>query len=213
LIKSPLLCSPEDKARIEAANSVEQLKYIEWRCGFRDRNSFRITTADVRQLHRIAITGLYSCAGEFRNALHVLVLPGGPPLRPAREVPSLVEEMLEWGNDRAGHDPLTRAAYMLWRTNAIHPFAGGNGRTARALMYLLLSADFESPLPGIRQMPVIIKERKSDYLRALAETDAQWLLLPPEVQRTDNRYLFPIRTLVGQAWAEQMNSALTGDPS
>jgi fido (protein-threonine AMPylation protein) len=42
--------------------------------------------------------------------------------------------MLEWLYD-GGKDfsPVYRAAYVMWKTNAIHPFNGGNGRVAHAV--------------------------------------------------------------------------------
>ncbi len=56
---------------------------------------------------------------------------------------------------------------MAW----IHPFAGGNGRTARALSYLVLCLDLRGVPPGLPQMPVTIAERHAEYYEALKAGD------------------------------------------
>src|ERR1700691_2453032 len=39
------------------------------------------------------------------------------------------------------------AAYILWKLNWIHPFADGNGRTARAVSYAVLCIKLDGLLP------------------------------------------------------------------
>ncbi|HET9282483.1 MAG TPA: Fic family protein [Candidatus Angelobacter sp.] len=45
------------------------------------------------------------------------------------------------------------AAYVIWRLNWIHPFADGNGRTSRALSYLVLCTRLGERLPGTVTIP------------------------------------------------------------
>jgi Fic family protein len=61
-----------------------------------------------------------------------------PP--PAVEVPFLIEGFFEWLNSETGrqHHPVLRAGITHYELVRIHPFADGNGRTARALAMLLL---------------------------------------------------------------------------
>ena len=68
-------------------------------------------------------------------------------------------------------DALELAAYVLWRLNWIHPFGDGNGRTARALSYLILSIKLGGMLPGIPTIPEQLRERRADYFDALAKID------------------------------------------
>jgi Fic family protein len=201
---NPLLCAREDKERIEAANSAEQVLSIERLFEGRDpTDHFRVTTGMLRDLHRIAIEGLYRCAGNYRTVVHEVHIEGGPSIPPAAHVPHLVEEMLELLNT-GFDDGLTRAAYVLWRVNAIHPFAGGNGRTARAMMHLVLRADLGRPLPGRPQMPTFIKEHKERYKAALREADEgypSW-----ETNRAPGHpYLYAVRSLVSDAWDAQFH--------
>ena len=118
----------------------------------------------------------------------VLAYPGGPqpgyrthqvriatndfvPM-PPEEIPVAVEELcasinLSWDKS----DALELAAYALWRLNWIHPFGDGNGRTARALSYLILSIKLGSLLPGAPTILEQLLQRRADYFDALAKVD------------------------------------------
>lgn len=76
----------------------------------------------------------------------------------------------EWSGATAIH----LAAYVMWRVNWIHPFFGGNGRTARALSYLVLCAKLGFRLPGNKTIPDLIVESREPYYTALRRADAAW---------------------------------------
>jgi Fic family protein len=88
---------------------------------------------------------------------------------------------------------IDRAAYALWRLNWIHPFLGGNGRTARALSYLVLSIDLGSVPTGMPQMPATVADRGYEYDQALKAADC--------------RSLGPITALVETAITLQLDRA------
>jgi Fic family protein len=56
--------------------------------------------------------------------------------------------------------------------NWIHPFTDGNGRTARALSYLVLCIRLGYRLPGTRTIPEFISDDKTPYYKALEAADA-----------------------------------------
>jgi Fic family protein len=58
--------------------------------------------------------------------------------------------------------------------NWIHPFYGGNGRTARAVSYLILCARLGFVLPGTKAMPELIRDEPSPYYEALRSADVAW---------------------------------------
>ena len=88
-------------------------------------------------------------------------------------VPSLVDDMVDQLNrDRGVVSAIDRAAFAIWRTNWIHPFPGGNGRTARALGYLVLCMDLGSVPGGQPQFPTLIYDAAGAYTRALRAADA-----------------------------------------
>jgi Fic family protein len=70
--------------------------------------------------------------------------------------------------------PVHLAAYLMWRINWIHPFFGGNGRTSRAVSYLILCARLGFRLPGTKTIPDLIVENRGPYYGALRSADAGW---------------------------------------
>jgi Fic family protein len=66
------------------------------------------------------------------------------------------------------------AAYALWRLNWIHPFTDGNGRTARAISYLVLCLKLGYPVYGGESVPAQIALNKNPYYEALEAADKAW---------------------------------------
>lgn len=101
----------------------------------------RFTAADIRELHRRWLGGIYPWAGEYRA---VNISRAGFLFAAADRVPRLMQD-LEC-NVLARETPCTgmdvvRLAAALARTHAelvlIHPFREGNGRCARLLALLM----------------------------------------------------------------------------
>jgi Fic family protein len=83
--------------------------------------------------------------------------------------------MCEYVNLRwSEKSPIHLAAYILWKLNWIHPFADGNGRTARAISYVVLSIRANSLYPGTNTIPEQIAADKTPYYEALERADAAW---------------------------------------
>lgn len=72
-------------------------------------------------------------------------------------------------------DPMTLPAYILWRMNWIHPFIEGNGRTARAACYYLISMKYGALLPGKKTVPERIRDDRGPYYAALQAADRAWV--------------------------------------
>ena len=60
----------------------------------------------------------------------------------------------------------------MWRLNWIHPFTDGNGRTSRAVSYLVLSVATGMLLPGATTIPEQIIANRQPYYSALEVADA-----------------------------------------
>src|SRR4029453_17450865 len=83
--------------------------------------------------------------------------------------------MYKYVNDHWANKPAVHlAAYVLWKMNWIHPFADGNGRTARAISYVVLSIKLDSLLPGTPTIPEQIAANKHPYYKALEAADREW---------------------------------------
>lgn len=172
-----LITDPEEKARREAENGVRQFKAaVEIVRAHVPRASghFRLTQAIILELHQKALEGIHPLAGTYRNSP---VLIGKSAHIPPRhvEVPDHVASMCEYVNCH-WHDrnAIHLAAYVLWRMNWIHPFADGNGRTARVVSYVVLSTKLDSLLPGSPTIPDQIASDKRPYYKALEEADDSW---------------------------------------
>ncbi len=83
--------------------------------------------------------------------------------------------MCDYVNDNwEDGNALHLASYVMWRLNWIHPFEDGNGRTSRAISYLVLSVRTGYRLPGSVTIPDRISDNKFPYYDALDAADAAW---------------------------------------
>ncbi|MEO8050876.1 MAG: Fic family protein [Acidobacteriota bacterium] len=143
-----------------------------------------------------------SYAGNFRPA--GIAIGGSRHTPPgAHIVPGLVEEMCDYVNEHwAKLSALHLAAYVLWRLNWIHPFTDGNGRTARAVSYLVLCLRIGHPLYGSNSVPGQISQDKTPYYDALEEADMAYADGHINVAR--------IETLLDTLLARQLLGVLEG---
>lgn len=172
--EEPSLIEDEiERAQREAENAIRQfdavldlIDSVE-----RDERPFKLRVSAIQSLHRLALDGLSRYAGNWR--------PGAVKIGQSKHVPprehmvsGLVEEMCDWVNgewDR--RTALELSAYVMWRLNWIHPFDDGNGRTSRAVAYLVLCAKVKSRLPGRVTIPELIAQNKTPYYAALEAID------------------------------------------
>jgi Fic family protein len=166
---NPLLCHPKEKQTLEIINQDDVIDYLS---DFVRKGRRRITESDVLEIHRLTIKGIYPCAGNYRTALTLIEITGTShkPSHPS-QVRSDVRDMLHWlEEDGRNQSPIHKAAYVLWKINAIHPFNGGNGRVARALSYLVILIDVAPVFAG-ESLPSKLRSRKSEYLEGLKSAD------------------------------------------
>lgn len=162
----------EQKAQIEARNGLLQFdEVVRLIAEIEGGVKFRLRPSTIQTLHRIAIQEIYSCAGNYRH--DPVVIKGTdhqPP--PWEKVSTFVEEMCDYINENWHiSTPLHLAAYVMWKLNWIHPFAGGNGRTSRAVSYLVLCAKLGYRLPGSNTIPDQIVANRQPYYEALDAAD------------------------------------------
>ncbi len=161
------------RATLEAENALLQFDQVLDLVdeSVRDGREFRLKMSTILGLHRTAMKGVHPQAGTLRNAP---VTIGGSRHAPPPEslVPAKVEDLCEWVNANwARKSALELCAYVMWRLNWIHPFADGNGRTTRALAYLVLCIRAGARLPGWPTIPEQIAHDKNPYYDALEAAD------------------------------------------
>jgi fido (protein-threonine AMPylation protein) len=154
-------------AKREVANGLRQFDAVidNINQAIDSEQRFRLRPSTLLQLNRIALDGLNIYAGNYRPAnIYITGSKHKPPS--VDEVPTLVEELCEYGSPSA--------AYVMWRINWIHPFDDGNGRTARAVSYVVLCVKLRNRLPGKPTIPDLIAEKKGPYYKALEAADGAW---------------------------------------
>jgi len=127
-------------------------------------------------LNYAAVSNIAQFGGRFREE-PVYVGDHIPPH--FKEVPHLMDQFFSfihesWTLDGIGEHPTWLAAYALWRLNWIHPFVEGNGRTARAACYYLISLKQNKILTGKKIVPERIREDRKAYYAALRAADHAW---------------------------------------
>jgi Fic family protein len=169
-----LVLDPDEKAALEARNGLlqfdEVLSLIDQA---KEEGKFTLRPSVIQRLHRIAIQDIYTCAGNYRLApVSIEGTSHHPP--PPADVAEAVEQMCDYVNNNGEKSPLHLSAYLMWRINWIHPFAGGNGRTSRAVSYLILGTRLGYRIPGTLTIPDQIVANRQPYYKALDCADAAW---------------------------------------
>jgi Fic family protein len=175
--EAQLLSDPDEIARREAENGLRQfnlaLEMI--RSYVKDHERpFKLRAGLILQLHKTALDGLHRLSGTFRNTpVTIIGSQHQPPHESmvADEIQIMCEYVNEnWNTKTADH----LAAYVLWKMNWIHPFADGNGRTARAVSYVVMSIKLDGLLPGTPTIPEQIAADKRPYYGGLEVADRVW---------------------------------------
>ncbi|WP_281300770.1 MULTISPECIES: Fic family protein [unclassified Iodidimonas] len=86
-------------------------------------------------------------------------------------------------NDHWQSEALHLCAYVMWRLNWIHPFTDGNGRTSRAISYVVLCCRIGDRLPGRQTIPEAISNNKTPYYEALEAADEAFTKGPVDVSK------------------------------
>ena len=166
-----LFATPAEQAALDATNAVHLFDEV--------RRLLRGTADDVsptpdmiRRFHGILRRGVYSFVGEFRDWRVRIAGSAHVPPHGGDKIAGLVDSMCSDLRDGPDRDPIEAAAFVLWRLAWIHPFGGGNGRTARAVSYLVLCSRLGFEPAGAPVLPERIMRERARYLAALADADA-----------------------------------------
>jgi Fic family protein len=193
-----LISDPEEKARREASNGLRQASTVNEMVEYwlQPKRPFKLRVSQLLTLNRIALEGLSAYAGNFRPGPVAIQGSKHQPVG-AHLVPERLEELCDYVNTNLhSKSAIHLAAYVLWRLNWIHPFADGNGRTARAAAYLVMCVTLQLRLPGSKTIPEQISNDKTPYYKALEAADAA------DANRTLD--VSQLETLLGDLLAKQL---------
>lgn len=141
VISSDKILTKEEYAEIEVQNYKHALDYIEER----RHSGGEINFSDILELQRIISDRLLdrSRNGKIRrNPVYIENEKGNILYTAARpeDVEKEINSLLAWVKDsQFSLHPVIIAGIIHFQIAAIHPFAGGNGRTARAMTALYLA--------------------------------------------------------------------------
>ncbi len=174
------------KDHLEAKNHNEAVHFLYDLIEYQKRQT--ISEQLIRSLQRLIIKDIEdSQAGRYRQGS---VMITGSKHRPPEsfEIPKLMHEFVAWTKKNVSKlHPIVLAAQTHHRLVHIHPFADGNGRTARLFMNLLL---MQEGYPLV----IILKNDRQKYYRALEKADAGQYndlekFIAQAVERSMNIYL------------------------
>jgi Fic family protein len=123
------------KEHLEAINHADAMDFIQ---GLVEKKRENITQRDVLDIHALILKKIDDeNAGRYRNVA-VRILGADVILPNPLKVPELMDGFFAWLHGENTDHPVKIAADAHIKLVSIHPFADGNGRTARLLLNLLL---------------------------------------------------------------------------
>lgn len=165
------ICADAEIVELESRNAVLQFDRVRHLAVQSIASEqFLLTEGIILDLHEHATRGIYSDAGQLRDApVYIQGTQHVPP--PHREVLLYLREMVDYVNDNWHRTPLHLCSYLMWRCNWIHPFFDGNGRTTRAISYLVFVARLGYEPGGSPTWVDMIAADKFPYYDALDAAD------------------------------------------
>jgi len=120
---------------LEATNHAHALDWVKNQI---TRQPQHINEKDILLIHSMILKSIdESNAGRYRKV--AVRISGSSVILPSPlKVPDLMSEFIEYLRDASSIHPLELAAEAHYRLVTIHPFADGNGRSARLLMNMIL---------------------------------------------------------------------------
>jgi Fic family protein len=123
------------REHLEAANHSHALNAVH---ALVSRKPSQLTRQDIMTLHGLILRGIDDGNAARYRTIPVRISGSAVVLSHPLKIPDLMEEFLRWLTARNSSHPVAFAGEAHYQLVTIHPFADGNGRTARLLMNLLL---------------------------------------------------------------------------
>ena len=168
--------SPKDKSQQMIFNNYQTIRFIV------ENKSKPLSPELLLHIHRLMTEGTLQDAGDagrFRNNNNVVVENGithetvhTPPSY--EEIPDFVQSLCKFFNDdnpKVFIHPIISGIIVHFLVAYVHPFADGNGRTARALFYWYMMKQGYWLTEYLSISRVIAKSKKS-YEKAYLYTEA-----------------------------------------
>jgi Fic family protein len=120
--------------------------------------------------------------GNGYNPIAATFIPPPPEL-----VPELLEDLCAFCNDDA-LPAIAQAAIAHAQFETIHPFADGNGRTGRALIYMVLRHR-DLAIRATPPISLVLATRSNDYIASMRGTSFDGPPTTPSAEKAMNRWI------------------------
>jgi len=164
----------------EIINYRKVLDFLDKEVGesIKEKKPYRYSEKEILKIHALAMEKILpdDQKGEFRKVQVILrnAQTGEVVFRPppAQEVPSLIEDFLEWLNSEDSRDvnPVFRSAIAHYVISSVHPFTDGDGRTARGFATLVLFTEGYD-IKRLFSLEEYFDKNAFEYYDALRKTD------------------------------------------
>ncbi len=128
------------------------------------------SVGDLLKAHANLTDTLIGESGRFRSVGVAVVRGDGVVMHrgsPAEQVPTLVEQLLAWGQTSEAH-PLIKSSAVHYMLEHIHPFRDGNGRIGRLWQTLILAK--WNPLFAWMPVETLVHHNQALYYKALQDS-------------------------------------------
>jgi Fic family protein len=126
------------KTLVEHLEATNHAHAIDWVKDQIKKKPTKITVNDILTIHNLILKGIDDDnAGHYRR-FRVRISGSTVVLPNPQKIPDLMTDFIDWLKGTDSLHPVELAAQAHYRLVTIHPFADGNGRSARLLMNMIL---------------------------------------------------------------------------
>jgi len=175
------------KDLLEARNHAQAIEFVK-ALAKRTKSHQFIKEQDIKDIHKIILTGIdESNTGRYRQT-EVFIKGSNTNFPLPQAVPNAMQKFIQWLQELQEVHPVQVAADAHFKFVSIHPFADGNGRTARLLMNLILLIN-SYPMAVIRNEERIRYLESFDFVRNKKDMQPFYNIIEMAVERSLDAYL------------------------
>ncbi len=161
-----------NRTSIEQAEARNHQAALHWLIDLLNENKQLVLSEElILGIHLRLMNGIISDAGKYRNHA-VRIMGSRVALANYMKVPELMGQLVT--DESADYDIIANLARTHAQFEQIHPFSDGNGRAGRLIM-------LTQALSYGRVPPLVRKERKSAYYKALEKAQTESVFEPLEL--------------------------------
>lgn len=158
-----------DKEKLEVFNLLKAINLV------LSDNSEKFSIEDIKNLHKIVMSGLFAGSGHFRNEMNAIFDSNGsvvylPP--PPNLIEPLLKNLINYINDEKREKiAVIKACVAHYMFEKIHPFIDGNGRVGRLILQSVMHKKGYG-MKGLLSFEEYLNENRLKYYQSLEEPES-----------------------------------------